>query len=139
MKCNVCSTEVGGDQKYVVYLTTKGQITLCTSCVMKSIRKGSGSIMTRQGVIPKPRLAFIGNREACQIAEEEGWNTSRDQNYVAESGERVIIEHWYKAEHGYWFMATGEWVKDVGLSTHARFRRSCRNIRNYYAVWLVGA
>jgi hypothetical protein len=137
MNCAVCGESVGENKKFICYIAQSGQVTLCTSCITKGVRKGSGSIVTKDGVIPKPSLVFASsNKEVCEIAMAEGWTAIPGENYTAGPDEQHVQIHWEKAQQKYWFSGDGEWEKAVSLSVHECFRRSCRNIRDYYGVWM---
>ena len=132
MQCDVCENQVGDEQKYVCYITKRGQITLCTSCISKGMRKGSGGIVTKTAILPKPVLVFSGGGDiATLIAEEEGWQKS-----LGEQDAWQISRHWVMALDHYWFGSNGKWFKDVSMSVTDCFRRSCRNIRDYFGMWL---
>lgn len=137
MKCDVCESAVGNEQKYVCYITKKGQITLCTSCISKGMRKGSGAILTKDEMYSKPVLVFNGRDErAGQIAEDENWNVNIF-DFASDEVKWVIEEHWVRAQDHYWFCGDGQWKKDVTMKVYECFRRSCQNIRNYLGVWVA--
>jgi len=137
MNCDVCSEQVGEDKKYIAYITKRGQITLCTSCITKGVRNGSGSIVSVNGVISKPTFMFAGrDAEACEIAESEGWGTTLSATKESPIDEWRISEHWKMAQKHYWFCQDGEWYKDVSISGYDCFRKSCQAIRDYFGVWL---
>ena len=145
MNCSVCEAAVGKDKKYVCYITKRGQITLCTSCISKGMRKGSGGIVAKQGVIAKPNFVFRGGDEAaCRIAADEGWKMVISEPFDYRQGlsfendlaEWVIGGHWVAAQDKYWFGSNGKWNKDVSMHVHECFRRSCQNIRDYFGMWI---
>ena len=136
MKCNVCNKAIDGDKKYVIYLTSKGQIIMCTSCVMTPIRHGSGAIMTKYGVLDVPTLFFSGaDAEAKGIAVSEGWVVDGDPTAP---NVYDITEHWYMAQTNYWFVADGKWKKS-DMTAYDCFRRSCQTIRDNFSVWYAGS
>ncbi len=134
MHCNVCEQQVGDEQKYILYITKRGQVTLCTSCISKGMRKGSGAIVTKNGIFAKPVLVFNGGDEmALLIAGEEGW---QKQSTEEGADEWRITRHWAMATNHYWFGSNGKWTKDVSMHAHECFRRSCWNIRDYLGMWI---
>ena len=140
MRCDICENQVGDEQKHVCYITKRGQVTLCTSCISKGMRKGSGAIVRKQGVIAKPVLVFVGgDAEARRIAEAEGWVpvTTGTYQYVEDSQTWPMDTHWCMAQNHYWFARDGEFKKNVNWPVYDCFRVSCQNIRDYFGVWLT--
>ena len=136
MICDVCREILEADRKYVVYLLGSIQARICTKCIMRGVRAGSGAIVTKNDCVMQPFLAFYtAHEKAREIAEEAGWLVAP----IEESGTEVevITEHWDRAQNQYWFANNGTWVRDVRVPVNECFKRSCENIRDNYGLWLI--
>jgi len=113
------------------------QLVICKGCLMKGMQAASRSVVTKQGVISKPRLFFgSGDTQAREVAEEEGWEVAKSEWRDFEEGVWFITQHWKMAQTYYWFSGDGNWYQNVNMSVHEIFRRSCQNIRDHFGVWL---
>lgn len=111
---------------------------------MRGMRNVSGSIICRDTVIAPPRLVLgltidTLPSEFVQAAADEGWIVQSVLGWEPTDEDVIVSEHIGKAMVNRWFAPTGKWAKDVSLSQVECFRRSCVNIRDYYAVFLNGA
>jgi len=95
------------------------------------MKAGPAGMITEKGPMPMPVLVFPGRDVvAKKNAVEMGWELNADDGVS-------ITEHWKKAVSNYWFGRDGQWHRSLEISIHECFRRSCRNIREYYAMWLI--
>lgn len=136
MKCECCGEELGGDKNYVLY-ALRGEarhVRLCKACMMLGMRAPSGSIIADKEVIDPPKLAFPfkSNRaEYCKVAREEGWLTN------SLPGNAVVIDtHYEQALVNNYFDGL-QWRKNLAKTSVECFRRSCKNIKEFYPQWLV--
>lgn len=142
MNCVVCKIEVGENKKYAIFMMDKKQVVICKSCLRKGNSAKAGSIVMEHGVIERPVLMFgSGEDDLREIAKSEGWEVTKSVVMEAEPGVWFITNHWDMARKYFFFNKDGSWGRIASKPSAERdcFRRSCRNIRDYFGVWLAVA
>ncbi len=140
MICDICREEIAKGKHVMLDATPKAVINVCKKCVVHALRAPDHATIAKGGLIELPQLVFaiqdrgkfiiLGEKDFCDIAMECGWVLTPTDEYY-----RCIVQHYFQSLNHRWWVITGDWAFEGNLNPRECFRKSCNNIRDYYAIW----